>query len=83
MCPARFGATGVSAGVAAANDLLDDMFILPVMCVLTAFALPVVLTRPAPRTSRYPAFRLGGSWTESGVTWSNQPAMSSAPGTSH
>jgi two-component system, NarL family, sensor histidine kinase DesK len=37
--PAVLGATGVSAGVAAANDLLDDMFILPVMCVLTAFAL--------------------------------------------
>jgi two-component system, NarL family, sensor histidine kinase DesK len=37
--PTVLGATAVSAGVAAADDLFDDMFILPVMCVLTAFAL--------------------------------------------
>jgi len=37
--PAVLGATAVCAGVAAANDLLGEMFILPVMCVLTAFAL--------------------------------------------
>ena len=39
MWPAVLGATAVCAGVAAAHGLLDDMFILPVMCVLTAFAL--------------------------------------------
>jgi two-component system, NarL family, sensor histidine kinase DesK len=37
--PAVLGATAVSAGVIAAEDLLRDAFILPVMCVLTAFAL--------------------------------------------
>jgi two-component system sensor histidine kinase DesK len=37
--PGVLGATAVCAGVAAAHDLLGDMFILPVMCVLTAFAM--------------------------------------------
>jgi two-component system, NarL family, sensor histidine kinase DesK len=37
--PAVLGATAVSAGVIAREDLLADVFILPVMCVLTAFAL--------------------------------------------
>jgi two-component system, NarL family, sensor histidine kinase DesK len=37
--PAVVGATAVCAGVVASHDLLGDMFILPVMCVLTAFAL--------------------------------------------
>ncbi|WP_324276885.1 sensor histidine kinase [Blastococcus brunescens] len=37
--PAVLGATAVCAGVVAADDLLSDVFILPVMCVLTAFAL--------------------------------------------
>ena len=38
--PAVLGATAVCAAVVASHDLLGDVFILPVMCVLTAFALP-------------------------------------------
>jgi two-component system sensor histidine kinase DesK len=37
--PAVLAATAVCAGVVAADDLLSDVFILPVMCVLTAFGL--------------------------------------------
>ncbi|NEK60305.1 sensor histidine kinase [Geodermatophilus sabuli] len=37
--PAVLAATAVCTGVVAADDLLGDVFILPVMCVLTAFAL--------------------------------------------
>jgi two-component system sensor histidine kinase DesK len=37
--PAVLGATAVCAGVVASHDLLGEMFILPVICVLTAFAL--------------------------------------------
>jgi two-component system, NarL family, sensor histidine kinase DesK len=37
--PAVLGATAVCAGVIARDSLLSDVFILPVMCVLTAFAL--------------------------------------------
>ena len=37
--PAVLGATAVCAGIVAARDLLGEMFILPVMCVLAAFAL--------------------------------------------
>jgi two-component system sensor histidine kinase DesK len=37
--PAVLGATAVCAGVAAAHGMLGDIFILPVLCVLTAFAL--------------------------------------------
>jgi two-component system, NarL family, sensor histidine kinase DesK len=37
--PAVLAATAVCAGVIAAENLLGDVFILPVMCVLTAFAL--------------------------------------------
>ena len=37
--PAVLGATAVSVGVIARDSLLGDVFILPVMCVLTAFAL--------------------------------------------
>jgi two-component system, NarL family, sensor histidine kinase DesK len=37
--PAVLAATAVCAGVVAADDLLGDVFILPLMCVLTAFAL--------------------------------------------
>jgi two-component system sensor histidine kinase DesK len=37
--PAVLAATAVCAAVIAADGLLQDVFILPVMCVLTAFAL--------------------------------------------
>ncbi|MDP5183677.1 sensor histidine kinase [Blastococcus sp. BMG 814] len=37
--PAVVGAAGVCAGVLAAHGVLGEVFILPVMCVLTAFAL--------------------------------------------
>jgi two-component system, NarL family, sensor histidine kinase DesK len=37
--PAVLGATAVSAGVIASEGLLHEVFILPVMCVLTAFGL--------------------------------------------
>jgi two-component system sensor histidine kinase DesK len=37
--PAVLGAAGVCAAVIAGQGLLGDMFILPVMCALTAFAL--------------------------------------------
>jgi two-component system sensor histidine kinase DesK len=37
--PAVGGAAAVCAGVIAAHDMFPDLFILPVMCVLTAFAL--------------------------------------------
>jgi two-component system sensor histidine kinase DesK len=37
--PAVLGAAGVCAAVVAASGQLGDLFILPVMCVLTAFAL--------------------------------------------
>jgi two-component system, NarL family, sensor histidine kinase DesK len=37
--PAVLAVTAVCAGVIAADGLLQDVFILPVMCVLTAFAL--------------------------------------------
>ncbi len=37
--PAVLAATAVCAAVIAADGLLEDVFILPVMCVLTAFAL--------------------------------------------
>ena len=37
--PAVLGATAVCTAVVAADELLDDVFILPVMCVLTSFAL--------------------------------------------
>jgi two-component system sensor histidine kinase DesK len=37
--PAVLGATAVCTAVVAQDDLLDEMFILPLMCVLTAFAL--------------------------------------------
>ena len=37
--PAVLGATVVCAAVVEADDLLRDVFILPVMCVLTAFGL--------------------------------------------
>jgi two-component system sensor histidine kinase DesK len=39
LIPAALGAAGVCAGVNAAHGLLDDLFILPVICLLTAFAL--------------------------------------------
>ena len=37
--PAVLGAAGVCTAVVAADGLLGDVFILPVMCLLTAFAL--------------------------------------------
>jgi two-component system sensor histidine kinase DesK len=37
--PAVLGATAVCTGVVAADGLLGDVFILPVMCLLTAFAV--------------------------------------------
>jgi two-component system, NarL family, sensor histidine kinase DesK len=37
--PAVGGAAAVSAGVIAAHDMFPDLFILPVMCVLAAFAI--------------------------------------------
>jgi two-component system sensor histidine kinase DesK len=37
--PVVVGAAAVCAGVVAAHGLLGDLFILPVMCLLTAFAL--------------------------------------------
>ena len=37
--PSVLGATAVCAAVVAADGLLGDVFILPVMCLLTAFAL--------------------------------------------
>ncbi|WP_448624579.1 sensor histidine kinase [Geodermatophilus sp. URMC 64] len=37
--PAALGAAGVCAGVVAADGLLGELFILPVICLLTAFAL--------------------------------------------
>ncbi|MGY1813655.1 sensor histidine kinase [Blastococcus sp. SYSU D00820] len=37
--PAVLGATAVCAAVVAADGALDQLFILPVMCLLTAFAL--------------------------------------------
>jgi two-component system sensor histidine kinase DesK len=37
--PAVLGAAGVCAAVVAAHGLLDQLFFLPVLCVLTAFAL--------------------------------------------
>jgi two-component system sensor histidine kinase DesK len=37
--PAVLGATAVCTGVVAADGLLGDVFILPVLCLLTAFAL--------------------------------------------
>jgi two-component system sensor histidine kinase DesK len=37
--PAVLGAAAVCTGVVAADGLLGDVFILPVMCLLTAFAL--------------------------------------------
>jgi len=37
--PGVLAATAVCTGVVAAEDLLGDVFILPVMCVLTAFGL--------------------------------------------
>jgi two-component system sensor histidine kinase DesK len=37
--PAVLATTAVCAAVVAADDLLSDVFILPVMCVLTAFGL--------------------------------------------
>jgi two-component system, NarL family, sensor histidine kinase DesK len=37
--PAAAGAAAVCAGVVAADGLLGDLFILPVICLLTAFAL--------------------------------------------
>ena len=37
--PVVVGAAGVCTGVLAAHDALGDVFILPVMCLLTAFAL--------------------------------------------
>jgi two-component system, NarL family, sensor histidine kinase DesK len=37
--PAVLGATAVCTAVVAADGLLDDVFILPVMCLVTSFAL--------------------------------------------
>jgi parallel beta-helix repeat protein len=48
---------------------------IPAGCVLDAATLRVYASSASSSQRTLQAFRLSGSWTESGVTWSNQPAM--------